>query len=77
LSVEVKWWTRTQPIRTASEIHARIKILPAKPPYLYQNLTQKATKLHQLGFSYNKIGKALGIDPKTAKKAILQTKHGR
>ena len=51
-------------------------VLPAKLPYLYQKLNQKATELHLLGMSYNKIGKTLGIDPKTAKKAIEQKKRG-
>ncbi|HAZ10313.1 MAG TPA: hypothetical protein DCY56_04330 [Candidatus Omnitrophica bacterium] len=52
-----------------AEILAHIKILPVKHPHLYQKLTQKATELHLLGMSYLKIGKILGIDPKTVKKA--------
>jgi len=71
------WWTRTEPIRTISQIHCHIKILPAKLPYLYQNLSQKAYQLYLLGFSYIKIGKVLGIDPKTAKKAVAQNKPKR
>jgi len=54
-----------------------IRILPAKTPYLYQNLSQKAIELHLLGLSYNQIGKALGIDPKTAAKAISQNNPKR
>jgi len=69
------WWTRSQPIRTTSEIQAHIKVLPAKLPYLYQKLNEKATKLHLLGMSYTKIGKILNIDHKTAKKAIEQKKR--
>ena len=46
-----------------------------KYPYLYQKLTQKATELHLLGMSYTKIGKALGVDPKTAQKAIERKKR--
>jgi len=63
------WWARSQSIRTASEIKVSIKILPAKRPYLYQKLAQKATELHLLGMSFNKIGKVLGVDFKTAAKA--------
>ena len=58
-----------QPIRTTAEITAHIKIVPAKQPYLYQKLAQKATELHLLGMSYIKISKILGIDPKTVEKA--------
>ena len=71
------WRTRLQPIRTASEIHARIRILPTKQVYLYQKLAQKATELRLLGLSYTKIGKILGIDHKTAIKAVLRNKHER
>jgi DNA-binding CsgD family transcriptional regulator len=53
-----------------AEIQAHIKILPVKHPHLYQKLSQKAMELHLLGLSYAKIGKILGIDPKTVKKAI-------
>jgi DNA-binding CsgD family transcriptional regulator len=53
-----------------AEIQANIKILPVKHPHLYQKLAQKAMELHLLGMSYSKIGKILGIDPKTVKKAI-------
>jgi hypothetical protein len=53
-----------------AEIQAHIKILPVKHPHLYQKLAQKAMELHLLGMSYSKIGKILGIDPKTAKKGV-------
>ena len=65
------WWTRSQPIRNTAEILAHIKILPVKHPHLYQKLSQKATELHLLGMPYSKIGKILGIDPKTAIKAVM------
>ena len=68
-------WTRTLTIQTISEINVRIKILPAQLPYLYQNLSQKATELYLLGLSYIEIGKILGIDPKTVKKAVSQNNH--
>ena len=68
-SNRLQWWTRSQPIRNMAEIPAHIKILPVKHPHLYQKLSQKAMELHLLGMSYSKIGKILGIDPKTVKKA--------
>ncbi|PJC45796.1 MAG: hypothetical protein CO036_06245, partial [Candidatus Omnitrophica bacterium CG_4_9_14_0_2_um_filter_43_12] len=63
--------TRSQPIRNTAEILANIKILPVKHPHLYQKLAQKAMELHLLGMPYSKIGKILGIDPKTAAKAVI------
>jgi len=63
------WRTRLQPIRTAAEITAHIKILPAQHLPLYQKLAQKATKLRLLGMSYPQIAKSLNINEKTAKKA--------
>jgi len=58
-----------------AEILAHIKILPVKHPHLYQKLAQKATELHLLGMPYSKIGKILGIDPKTVKKATLSLRE--
>jgi len=43
---------RLQPIRTAAEIVAHIKIQPVQQVPLYQKLTKKATKLRLLGMSY-------------------------
>ncbi len=58
-----------QPIRTAAEITARIKILPVHQPYLYQKLSKKATQLRLLGMSCEQIAKNLNINKKTAIKA--------
>jgi len=67
--VHQNWRTRLQLIRTASQITARIKILPARQPYLYQKLSQKSTQLRLLGMSYEQIAKSLNINKKTATKA--------
>ncbi len=63
------WRTQLQPIRTIGKITARIKILPARRPYLYQRLSRKATQLRSLGMSYGEIAKSLNINRKTATKA--------
>ena len=62
------WRTRLQPIRTAGEITAHIKTLPARQPYLYQKLSKKATQLRLLGMPYQQIAKSLNINRKTATK---------
>jgi len=63
------WRTQLQPIRTIGEITGRVKILPARQPYLYQKLSKKATQLRLLGTSYEEIAKSLNINRKTATKA--------
>lgn len=61
--------TRLQPIRTASEIHAKIIIQPLERIPLYQKLSQKVKELHLLGLTYKEIAKTLSINKKTAIKA--------
>jgi len=63
------WRTQLQPIRTAGEITAHIKIFPARQPYLYHKLSKEATQLRLLGMSYEEIAKSLNINRKTATKA--------
>ena len=58
-----------QPIRTASEIHAKIIIQPLEQIPLYQKLAQKVKELRLLGMTYKEIAKALNINKKTAIKA--------
>ena len=60
-----------QPIRTAAEITARIKILPVQLPYIYQKLSQKATELRLLGMTYQQIAQALKVNKGTVRKACM------
>jgi hypothetical protein len=55
-----------QPIRTAAEITAQIKINPVRRVYMYQKFSQKAKELRLLGMSYEQIAKSLNISKKTA-----------
>ncbi len=73
--VILAWWMQLQPIRTAAEITARIKIPPVHQSYLYQKLSQKATQLCLLGMSYQQIGKGLNINRRTATKACKCTRR--
>ena len=58
-----------QPIRTIGKITVHIKILPVHQPYLYQELSKKATQLRLLGMPYGQIAESLHINRKTATKA--------
>ena len=60
------WRTRLQPIRTAAEISAQIKLCPVRRVYLYQKYSQRAKELRLLGMSYEQIAKSLNISKKTA-----------
>jgi len=55
-----------QPIRTAAEISAQIKICPVRRVYLYQKHSQKAKELRLLGMSFEQTAKTLNISKKTA-----------
>jgi len=55
--------------KVPSTITAHIKILPARQPYLYQELSKKATQLRLLGMTCGQIAKSLNINRKTATKA--------
>ena len=64
-----------QPIRTAAEITAQIKIYPVHRVYLYQKYSQKAKELRLLGMSYEQIAKSLNISKKTAINAYKYKKY--
>ncbi len=63
------WRTRLQPIRTASEITAQIKIHPVQNIPLYQKHADKIAQLRRLGMTQKEIAKSLNISIKTVKKA--------
>jgi DNA-binding NarL/FixJ family response regulator len=62
---DLAWQTRTQPIRTISEISAHINISPLIQIPLYQKLSLKAKQLHALGMSHDKIAKELDTSEST------------
>ena len=55
------WRTRTQPIRTISEISAHIQILPTRQIPLYQKISTKVKQLRLLGMPYQLIAKSLNV----------------
>ena len=59
-----------QPIRTLAEIEFEFSVF-TKEPFLFQEISDKAKRLHRLGMNFYKIGKALGVDEKTVKKAVF------
>ena len=69
LKGEEEWRTRYVPIRTFSEITARIVIPVNKQAILYKIYALKAKQLHMLGMSYEAIGRSLNISQETARRA--------
>jgi len=58
-----------QPIRTASEIYAKIIIQPLQRTPLYQKLAKKITELRLLGMPCKDIAKSLNIAKNTVIRA--------
>jgi DNA-binding CsgD family transcriptional regulator len=63
-----------QPIRTAAEITAQIKIYPVRRAYMYQKFSQRAKELRLLGMSYQEIAKSLDTSKKTVINAYKHKK---
>jgi len=64
------WWTRTQRIRTFSEIPFEVALLITAEPPKYQQIAEKALHLNQLGLANEAIARQLGVDGKTVAKAL-------
>ena len=62
--------TRLQPIRTASEIQAKIIIQPLQRTPLYQKLAQKIEELYLLRMSLRAISRNLRVNRKTVIRAL-------
>src|ERR1035437_445772 len=75
LRIPPRWWTRSERIRTASEVSLEFPLTEAEAP-LYQRLAPEVARLRRLGLSRRRIGTVLGMDDKTVEKA-LRWREGR
>ena len=66
----MRWWTRTQRIRTAAEVPLEVVLAETEERPLYQRLARKALHLRELGLSLSAIARKLGVDDKTVAKSI-------
>jgi hypothetical protein len=66
----LKWWTRTQRIRTLSEVPFEAAILDTDAASIYQQIASKAAQFQQLGMSNLAIARRLGVTDKSVGKAI-------
>ena len=70
------WWTRSQPIRTVAQLHFNFSLLDTRPPFVYQQVAEKAKELSRLGMSVGAIATILKITDKTVTKALRQYESG-
>jgi hypothetical protein len=66
----LRWWTRSQPIRTLAEIPLHLPLVDAIPCFVYQQVSEKAAELARLGMSACAIARALKVSDKTVVKAL-------
>ena len=69
MRIPPRWWTRSERIRTASEVVLSFSLTEAEAP-AYQRIARDVERLHALGLSLNKIAQHLGLDDKTVAKAL-------
>jgi len=66
----LKWWTRSQRIRTFAEIPVEAEPLEAEIPPKYRQIAERALHLNQLGLTNEAIARHLVVDGKTVAKAL-------
>ena len=64
------WWTRTQRIRTVSEIPVETALVNANAAPVFQRIAPKALHLQQLGLTLSATAKRFGVSGKTVAKAM-------
>jgi len=69
-SSSLRWWRRTQSIRTAGALPFEVALVETFEPPVYQRIARKALQLRELGLSDRAIARRLGVTDKTVTKAI-------
>jgi len=69
-SNRLRWWTRSQRIRTEGETPFELALLETSPPPLYQQVAPRAAVLKSLGIRTSRIASELGVDEKTVRRAL-------
>jgi hypothetical protein len=65
----MKWWTRSQRIRTAGEVPFEAALFQASIP-AYRRIAGEVARLRSLNLSLGTIGRHLGVSDKTVAKAL-------
>jgi len=64
-----QWWTRSERIRTVSEVALSFSFTSAEVA-TYQRIARDVERLRALGLSLNRIAEHLGVDDKTVARAL-------
>ncbi len=67
----LRWWTRTQRVRTGSELPILADLRRPQTRPVYQRIARKAKQMRDLGFSDAAIARRFGVCARTIVKAIL------
>ena len=65
----MKWWARTQLVRTLCEIPIEVIVIDASKQPSYQRIAEKVQQLIQLGLSRHAIAIQLKVDDRTVSKS--------
>lgn len=69
-SNSLRWWRRSNRVRTGAEVSISVTLLETEEPPLYQQIAENASRLNQLGMNMEAIARQLKVDGKTAVKAL-------
>ena len=74
-SNSLRWWTRTQRIRTVAHVPLEVALVDTRVAPLYQRIAGRALQLRQLGLSNSAIARKLSVTDKTVAKAVGWISH--
>ena len=66
----LRWWTRSQSIRTEGEVPFEAALINLSEPPVYQQIAEKALLLNQLRMNPNRIAVCLGVDRRSVVQAL-------
>lgn len=72
----LRWWTRSQRIRTTAELPFGVALLETIEGLLYQRISTEVRRLHRLGLSLSRIAAHLDVSDKTAARALAWADRG-
>jgi len=69
-STSLRWWTRSQRIRTEGEVPFEVALSDLQMPPVYQRIAEEAFRLTQLGMNPNRIAGHLCVDRTTIMRSL-------
>jgi hypothetical protein len=72
-----RWWTRSQRIRTLTEVLVNLVMSEATERPLHQCISAEVRRLRVLGLSLSRIAASLGVSDKTAARALAWAERQR